>query len=1120
MALGQSLRKVEKWVFPRDRAFFPDSLTIITPTLKCLSDTSFRFLYDFRSGKVLIISPGTIPDSIRIVYYAYPFQARKPWQIIDLNRFDSLLRFADYPGMSNPKEKREELFEMPGIQKSGVISRGIRLGNGQNGLSNSSMNLQLEGNLAPGVRLSASLSDQSVPFQPEGNTQQVRELDQVLIQLDHKQARLMAGDVVLKNEDQGFLRFYKNIQGAQVQAFWDTSGNSTTRIGAGVAKGKFASVLVPVREGVQGPYRLRPPNNPDILVVILANSEKVFLDTRLLRRGFDLDYIIDYNTGEITLNNSIQITRFSRLRCDFEYAERNYSRSVVMAGHQETIGHVKLGLEHYQEQDQATRPLGFSLDSTSASILQNAGDDPLKAVLPGFEAIAQPAEGQLVYQRKDTLIDGLLRPWFRLAPEGQTNSWIVRFAEVGLGKGDYLLNQGLGNGKWYVYAGPGKGNFLPVRFAVLPNKRQLNAARIQVNLGKDQSLEGELAFSQYDRNRLSRFDENDNSGNAQRIGYAWNPAQSSHWKSWKAGITYTRLSKNFQFIDRFRSIEFERDWNGNSGDTLISDDHLVENNMEYAKGRLAVRQSGAWRNKGTNVRGFQQNVSIDHHPGPFRLQHSGFFMRNIRSQESASWTRLKSFVEMDKFKWRPSYQFDLDENTIRRTESDSILRSAMYFKSHQTGIRHGDSTGTWIEARYIYREDQAPESGQIRKVLYSQNAEWKASWDPDQAHRLGFVGNWRKIRDVRILGHEENISGRFDYQGAFWKGNIRQEFVFTANTGQEAKRDFQFVRIASLGEGTHQWLDINQNGIQELDEFVEAQRTEDRQFIKVFVPSSELVKAYANGLNYRLNFTFPSEWRSQKGLRKGLASFSLLTSITADQKQLSGSFREKYLPFSKVGQDALISANRVFRNTVFWNRTRSDFGGEYSYLESNQKSFLSNGFALRSTWEHKFLFRKTLGSYFSVAPVFSFGARDLNSNALSAQNYALRLWEVNPELAFQPGSTQRLTFRWVWAEKQNQMGEEKSRLSKLALDYRWNALNNRSLNGSFQAVWIRHNGPETTPAAYELLEGLLPGQNFTWNLNWQQKLSQGLQLVMVYEGRQSPGIRTIHIGRMQANLLF
>ena len=55
---------------------------------------------------------------------------------------------------------------------------------------------------------------------------------------------------------------------------------------------------------------------------------------------------------------------------------------------------------------------------------------------------------------------------------------------------------------------------------------------------------------------------------------------------------------------------------------------------------------------------------------------------------------------------------------------------------------------------------------------------------------------------------------------------------------------------------------------------------------------------------------------------------------------------------------------------------------------------------------------------------------------------------------------------------------------------------------------------------YELLKALQPGKNITWTLSWQQKLFNGLQMNLFYEGRKSGDLDIIHIGRMQVMAMF
>ncbi|HTF82772.1 MAG TPA: hypothetical protein VL947_13645, partial [Cytophagales bacterium] len=324
------------------------------------------------------------------------------------------------------------------------------------------------------------------------------------------------------------------------------------------------------------------------------------------------------------------------------------------------------------------------------------------------------------------------------------------------------------------------------------------------------------------------------------------------------------------------------------------------------------------------------------------------------------------------------------------------------------------------------------------------------------------------------------------------------------------------------GQGNFTWRDDNGDGIQQLNEFYEAINFDEKNFLKVFVPTNQYVSSYSSNYLYRLNMTAPAKWRQKGGWRKQLSKFSSSTYYTIDKSSLRNDFSFRLNPlYGDIADSSLLFANANFRNSLFWNRQHSDYGLEYSYNQQSQKQLLSNGFEARKNLLHQLISRKNIGKAFTVRLASELLNRQSASDYLNNRNYEVRGYRLRPELAYQPSHNLRVTLSGAYGSKNNVKGaQEMSHNMEVALETRYSKVSNRTIQVNIRYNKIRYNADTNTPLAYEMLDALQPGNNYYWNVSYTQKLLNGLQLTINYDGRQSEKLPIVHIGRIQATALF
>lgn len=1107
-------------------------------------DIDYRVL-DFSA--IRFFSTLTAGDSLRIQYRRLPFNLKREYVLFEKDSLtvqDSLQQEID---PDKTVRLREVQIENPfadlssTLATSGSIMRGIKIGSNRDLTLNSGLNLELSGQLTDNVEVIAALTDEATPIQPEGNTQTLEEVDKVFVGFKSPYVEGTVGDFNLQYQESEFARLSRKLQGLTILGKYGSH-----QLGATIAatRGYFNRMELIGQEGNQGPYQLTGKNGSRDIIV-LAGTERVWINGERLVRGESNDYIIEYGNGQITFTNNRLITSESRIEIDFEYfpAIQKYNRNIYSARGGTRLAKDKLNIQfkYYRESDDPEQILeaGDAIDDLEKARLKQAGDDPFEAFVSGVKAVGDSSGA---YDSVQTTHDGEPYTYYQYVGRNQ-GRFNVSFSFVGQGNGDYNRDR-LGVYRW---AGIGKGSYLPVKLLPLPVKHDLADIVLEWEPSKYYHIKSEYAVSSRDQNTLSSIDDNNNRGSALQVNAGINnkPLTVNENKLGNLSINLDAryIEDTFESADRFRQPDYRRYWNLLQEDALAGNEELsfqIDSRYRPIESLEFTGNAGRLEQSGFTSQRYQGGLQFDK-PEWFtsdaRFEYVGSAIS--RNALKNDWRRYRFQLQKRFWKLMPELIY---EGELRKNRRDDVLSGFKFddFGGRLTFVEWKHFSGSYQYNRRFDSVYDIEKSGNLLPQARTTT----------QRFRLTLKNIDQTAANIQIVKRKKDYTSRFEtikldtlkllyadpkVQDTTWQDRTTNLAELNLNHARWKKAlDLSLnYRISSEQAALKEkiYLDVGQGrGNLRFDEDLQEYLPDpDGSYLLFILPSGQFEPVTNFQSSMRMRFDPYKYWRNEDDFYKSLfskisgESYFRVEEETKEPDVRSiyllnlNKFQGKYTIRGIIQFDQNFYIMRHNRHLSFRLRYRYRDSRFNQYLdpEENEDRQVSES-GIRMDWRVV----KNVRSQSEVR----YKTNIRNSEANTLRNRDISGIYYDQKISYRPAT------RWEIG-LESEFGRERNRAPTYPLLLWYDALRARlnyaipgkgraAANYTYQIVETLEN-PNNLTIPFEMARGKKAGVSQQWQIRFEYTIAKNVLVSFFYSGRDEPHFeRIIHSGQAEIRAFF
>lgn len=1080
--------------------------------------TSNHYSFDVNSGKMTFIWPRdwtSLPVELHVSWKYRPISLSLQYSLMQLSELSNdqdtvRIYSSSAVGLVSPTQESR-------LQSGGSLRRGIIIGNNRDPGLESGLRFDLQGYITDDVFITASLSDQNAIIQPDGTTQNLREFDQVYIRLTTPGVSLQLGDIDVNLRKSAIIRMQRRLQGAEFVSETDRYGSYKATVS--VIRGTYRTMELNGRESIQGPYRLTGQNN-ETFIIVVAGTEQVYLDGRLLTRGEDSDYIIDYSLGEITFTNRRLIRRSHRIRVEYQYISNNYNRTLTAIEtdyHQIAGERVTVGATFIREADNTSFIDGIGLSEEDIEIIRNAGNDVTRMRSSGIDSVGFRQDANIIlYARVDTLIQNNQVTFYRHMPGSPSSVYRILFNNVGTNNGSYRRSGSSLNGIIYEWVGDNNGDHEPFRQLSGPRLTNVLALRGKVFITEDIDISTEWSVSSLDVNRLS--DRTTSINDQMIISRLAFRNRDLYIGKLDLSAIFEYKGKNFTFFDNVRDVEYNRKWDIRATENIKDLRGEISSQLKFTE--LSTAQYSYQQLHRTDRDGMRHdfNISVNEPDLPYLQSEVGILrssnpILSTKTQWDNYFAGIGYSIAIGSSQLIPELSFNSEIREETGISNTDLVTSGFRFQEFTPGLRYIHTSGTKLLVAYSNRTEHEIIDGSlipslqitspIAEIEYNMSGFWKSST------RVAYQKSKPTSEFVDRTGatQVEGLAIRSANDVSLFRKVFDHNFLYDISTESRSLLQETYLEVGQEF-GQYVWIDLNNDGIQQIDEFFPEQNPNEGNFIKQLLPSDQVLPVISLRTRWRMTIDpihLLPDWRNLGPLGQFVANTTYNSLVEIREQNETDRFEEIYL----LKRGALRNEENTINGSLQWNQEvqffrripqwdvrlrqdkRESMNRQFSGLE--QSGYLLRSASVEYRAKSNWIYRNS----------FSATQKELQNEGITNRNYEILGWEVEPGVRYVNGREFQLGLTTVYGMKEDKtpgrdVDVEQFRVASDGLFFVGDRF---QMNFRIEFRRMKIDGDAGAFSVFELTDGVGEGNSWLWNTGIQWRNSDWIRTTFQYDGR-------------------